>query len=116
MSLRVRLTLLYMGMLLPALVAFSVVVYLFASKRLYTALDDGLITRVQAIRSLLPADGSLDATNVRQSVIVLDNVATVDFTFKVIDTNGRLLYASGRPAVGLPGPNAFRSGPDTSIN
>jgi len=115
-SLRLRLTLLYMGMLLPALIAFSVVVYLFASKRLYNALDDGLIARVQAIRSLLPADGNLDQANVRQSVLVLDNVATVDFTFKVVDTNGRLLYASGRPAVNLPGPNAFRSGPDTSIN
>ena len=115
MSLRFRLTLLYMGLLLPALVAFSLVVYLIASKRLYTALDDGLITRVQTVRTLLPADRPLDPIAVRNSLAVLDQTATVDLTFKVVDQNGRLLYASGRSAVSLPGPANFRAGPDSSI-
>src|SRR4051794_10852079 len=104
-----------MTLLLPALVAFSVVVYLVASNRLYTALDDGLIARVQAIRSLLPADGSLDPVAVRNGVSVLDTVTTADFPFKIVDPSGRLVSASGRSAVSLPGPSTFRAGPDTSI-
>jgi two-component system sensor histidine kinase MprB len=115
MSLRLRLTLLYMGLMLPALVAFSIVVYLIASKRLYTGLDDGLITRVQTVRALLPTERPLEPGNVRTALAVLDQGTTVDLTFKVVDQNGRLLYASGRSAVSLPGPSQFRNGPDSSI-
>jgi signal transduction histidine kinase len=74
-----------------------------------------LITRVQTVRSLLPADRPLDPIAVRNSLAVLDQTATVDLTFKVVDQNGRLLFASGRFAVSLPGPSNFRAGPDSSI-
>jgi signal transduction histidine kinase len=104
-----------MGLMLPALVAFSVVVYLIASKRLYTGLDDGLITRVQTVRALLPNDRPLEPVGVRNSLLVLDQATTVDLTFKVVDSSGRVLYASGRSAVSLPGPSQFRNGPDSSI-
>ncbi|HEY7268390.1 MAG TPA: HAMP domain-containing protein, partial [Dehalococcoidia bacterium] len=112
MTLRFRLTLALIGLLVPALVAFSVVVYFIASKRLYGALDDSLQSRVDAVEAQLPHDHALTSSDITFSnIAMIEGPPSTGYSFRILDVNGRLLYASlaarGRD---MPDPQSFKNG------
>jgi two-component system OmpR family sensor kinase len=110
-TLRLRLTLAYIGLLVPALVAFSVVVYFIASKRLYNALDDSLQSRIDAVETQLPHDHRLTSSDITFSNIASIEGPSTGYSFRILDLNGRVLYASlaarGRD---IPDVSAFQDG------
>jgi len=104
-SLRLRLTFLYLGFLAVALVAFGVVAYVIAAKNVYDNLDDSLSARVQTVDSSLEtAAGPLSEQDIDSSRRELERETSGDVVFQIRGLDGRLLYSS-QPASGeLPLP------------
>jgi signal transduction histidine kinase len=111
MTLRLRLTLAYIGLLVPALVAFSVVVYFIASTRLYGALDDNIESRMEAVAAQLPRDRPILQSDVFANVSAIDGPPSTGYSVRILDRSGRVLYAS--PAArtrDIPDLGSFRPG------
>lgn len=114
MSLRVRLTLLYLAFLAVALVAFGVTAYLIAAKRVYQNFDDSLSARVQTVDSSLEAvAGPLSEQDIDRSRRELDRQASADVIFQIRDLDGRLLYSSQPASRDLPVPKKLSLGEQT---
>jgi signal transduction histidine kinase len=111
MTLRLRLTLAYIGLLIPALVAFSVVVYFIASSRLYGALDDNIESRMEAVDAQLPHDRPIAQSDVFANVGAIEGPPSTGYSVRILDRTGRVLYAS--PAARtreIPDVSAFKPG------
>ncbi len=106
MPLRVRLTLLYIGLLVPALIAFGVVVYIIASRRIYNGVDDTLSVREQSIESALQSlEGPITPFDISRNRPSLDSQAQTGSAYRILDVQGRAVYSSSRLAdVELPAP------------
>ncbi len=103
MALRVRLTLLYIGLLGPALLVFSLVVYLIASRRIYRDVDDSLNVRAQSIAAVLqPLDTPLTASVIADNSAALDSQASAGTVFRITDPTGAVLYQSSPTSGVLP--------------
>ncbi len=117
MSLRLRLALSYILFLVPALVVFSAAVYFIASSRLYGALDDSLLGRVDSVAADASEQPLSDLDALRLNLASLDAASGSDFVFKVVSSDNRVLYASSRDAaVGLPDVSVLSHGPDNPVN
>jgi len=113
-SLRVRLTLLYLAFLTVALVTFGVAAYVVAAKRVYDNLDDSLSARVQTVDSSLEAlTGPLSAQDIDSSRRELDRQASADVIFQIRDLQGHVLYSSQPASRELPVPNKLSPGKET---
>jgi len=113
-SLRVRLTLLYLAFLAVALVAFGVTAYVIAAKRVYDNLDDGLSARVQTVDSSLESvAGPLSDQDIERSRRELDRQASADVVFQIRDLDGRVLYSSQPASRELPVPTKLSPGQQT---
>jgi two-component system OmpR family sensor kinase len=97
-SLRLRLALSYMIFLVPALVVFSAVVYFIASSRMYGALDDELLGRIDNVRLTLAGQNLAERDALFRSLAPIDDASTADFAFKVVSGDGQVLYAPSRVA------------------
>ncbi len=116
MSLRIRLTLLYLGFLAVALVAFGVLAYLISAKRVYDNLDDSLIARVQTLDSSLEAvAGPLTVQDIDSNRRELDRLASADVIFQIRGLDAGLLYSSQPASRELPVPKKLSPG-DQTIN
>jgi heavy metal sensor kinase len=112
-SLRLRLTVLYLGFLAIALVAFGVVAYVIAAKNVYDNLDDSLSVRVQTVdSSLAAAAGPLSEQDIDSSRRDLERETSGDVIFQIRGLDGRLLYSSQPTSRELPLPkNVSTAGP-----
>jgi two-component system OmpR family sensor kinase len=115
MSLRVRLTLVYFALAAFALGSFALAVYLIASKNIYQNLDDGMISRAQAvIQTFQPLSQPIseqDITKLRQD---LGQEAALGTVFQIRDVGGRILYSSVRAgSEPLPAPKSAQPGGPT---
>jgi signal transduction histidine kinase len=116
MSLRLRLTLSYILFLVPAVVVFGLVVYFVASARLYSALDDSLLARIQNLQLSLNEQNINNPSALRDSLAPLDVASSADFVFKVVSIDGRVLYASSREvATSLPDRSSMKVQPDQAM-
>ena len=117
MSLRLRLALSYILFLVPALVVFSAAVYFIASSRIYGALDDSVIGRIDSVAADTSEQPLSDTEALRVNLASLDAASGSDFVFKVSSAGGQVLYASSRDAaVGLPSIGVLSAhGPDNPI-
>jgi two-component system OmpR family sensor kinase len=114
MSLRLRLTLLYLAFLAVALVAFGVAAYMVAAKRVYDNLDDSLSARVQTVDSSLEGlSGPLSEQDIDRSRWELDRQASTDIIFQIRDPDGRVLYSSQPANRELPVPKRLSPGKET---
>ncbi len=117
MSLRLRLALSYILFLVPALVVFSAAVYFIASSRIYGALDDSVLGRIDSVAADTGEQPLTDIETLRQNLASLDAASGSDFVFKVVGSSGEVLYASSRDAaVGLPNVTSLSRGPDNPVN
>jgi two-component system sensor histidine kinase MprB len=94
MTLKLRLTLAYIALLVPALAIFSAVVYFIASHRLYSAVDDGLQGRIDGVESQLPHDHPLTRSDVALNIGAIERSPAAGFSFRILDLSGRVLYSS----------------------
>jgi heavy metal sensor kinase len=111
-TLRLRLTLLYVALLAVALAATGITGYLIASHRIYASLDDGLTLRAQAVAGALePLESQLGRADVENNRAELDDLASkTDLVFQVRGVDGSVLYSSSQPPSGsLPPPDDTRS-------
>ncbi len=116
MSLRLRLTVTYIALLIPALVAFSLVIYLITSSRLYSSLDDGLHAHIDTVRTQVSPEAPLTDPTLTDRLLSVDELA-VGFAFKVVSRNGDIVYASPRPlARKLPDPANFEAHNKTTMD
>jgi len=94
-SLRLRLTVLYVVLLALALTAFSVTAYLIANERLYHSLDDGLAVRAEVVVSDLgPLSGAVSGEEIARSRRALDSQASGGAAFQIRSADGPVLYSS----------------------
>ncbi len=94
MSLRARLTALYVLLLAFTLAAFGVAFYLIADHRLYASLDDRLIVRAEGVISEMnPPAAPLTQATIDQHRDELDRLAAGS-TFQVRASDGTVLYSS----------------------
>jgi len=108
LTLRLRLTLLYVVLLAAALAATGITGYLIASHRIYASLDDSLTTRAQAVAGALVPLGRRDLSraDIDESKGELDDLSSPDLLFQVRDSDGTVLYSSAQPPSGsLPPPD-----------
>jgi two-component system OmpR family sensor kinase len=113
-SLRLRLTLLYLAFLAVALVTFGVPAYVIAAKRVYDNLDESLSARVQTVDSSLdPLTGPLSEQDIDPSRRELDRQASADVVFQIRDLNGHVLYSSQPASRELPVPKKLSPGKET---
>ena len=114
MSLRVRLTLLYLAFLTVALVTFGVAAYVVAAKRVYDNLDDSLSARVQTVDSSLEAvTGPLSQQDIDSNRRDLDRQASADVIFQIRDVDSHVLYSSQPASRELPVPKNLSPGKET---
>jgi heavy metal sensor kinase len=107
LTLRLRLTLLYVALLAVALATTGITGYLIASHRIYNSLDDSLTLKAQAVFDALKPIENPDLT--QEDIISqkgeLDDLSSSDLVFQVRDNDGTVLYSSNQPASGnLPAP------------
>lgn len=110
MSLRFRLTILYVTFLVVVLIAFSLGAYFIASKRIYGGVDDSLSVLAEVADSLL---GDLSSSLSRQDIIrnrsILDVQTSIGTDLQIRSLDGRILYSSLRPSgQELPLPHGTR--------
>jgi two-component system, OmpR family, sensor kinase len=108
LTLRLRLTLLYVVLLAAALAATGITGYLVASHRIYTSLDESLRQRaLEVFEALKPIENAdLTQADVDEERGALDDLSRADVVFQVRDNNGDVLYSSNQPASGsLPKPD-----------
>lgn len=95
MSLRLRLTLIYIVLLAIGLAAFGLVVYLIAARSIYEGVDDSLRVRADAVESALqPIRGGLSEEDIALNRSELDNEAAAGVIFEIRSTDARVLYSS----------------------
>ena len=111
MTLRLRLTLLYIALLAAALAATGITGYLIASHRIYASLDSSLTLRAQAVAGALePLGADLSQVDIEKNRNELDDLSSPDLLFQVRDTDGSVLYSSAQPPSGsLPPPDDTRA-------
>lgn len=103
MSLRLRLTLTYGLLLVLALTAFGVAVYLIAAARIYEGIDETLTTRAGlVVAALEPLEGSLSSSDIEAHRAQLDKESSLDTVIQVRDRDGQVLYSSLGPNRSLP--------------
>ena len=112
MTLRLRLTLLYVGLLAAALAVTGITGYVIAAHRIYAGLDDSLTLRAQAVALALEPIGTEfnqeDIENNKGELDALDSKA--DLVFQLRRADGTVLYSSAQPPSGsLPPPDDTRS-------
>ena len=107
MTLRLRLTLLYVALLAAALAATGITGYLIASHRIYGSLDGNLTLRAQAVEGALePLGLDVSQADIESNRGELDDLASPDLLFQVRDSDGSVLYSSSQPPSGsLPAPS-----------
>jgi two-component system OmpR family sensor kinase len=105
-SLRARLTFVYVVLLAVALGVFSLSVYLIAANRIYADVDDNLTVRAEGVTAAIePTGASISAENIAQNRAALDDEASAGAIFQIRDPQGNVLYASAQPAsLSLPSP------------
>ena len=87
MTLRLRLTLLYIALLAAALAATGITGYLIASHRIYASLDSSLTLRAQAVAGALePLGADLSQVDIEKNRNELDDLSSPDLLFQVRDT------------------------------
>jgi two-component system, OmpR family, sensor kinase len=106
-TLRLRLTLLYVALLAAALAATGITGYLIAAHRIYASLDDSLTLRAHSVvDALKPLGPELSRADVDTNRGELDDLSSADLVFQVRDTDGSVLYSSAQPPSGsLPPPD-----------
>ena len=102
MTLRLRLTLLYVGLLAAALATTGITGYLIAAHRIYASLDDSLTLRAQALVSALEPIGSeFNQEDIQNNKSELNDLASkTDLVFQLVSANGTVLYSSAQPPSG----------------
>jgi two-component system, OmpR family, sensor kinase len=116
LSLRLRLTLTYVGLLIPALLVFGVISYLIAASRIYGTLDDSLLAQIEGVQSALSSNTSLSNNEIQGHLKAIDAASISDFEFKMISTDAETLFASSRSALfNLPDPKDLSVGQDQPI-
>jgi len=110
LTLRLRLTLLYVALLAVALAATGITGYLIASHRIYSSLDASLTARAQAVAGALePLGSDVSQADVNSNEGELNELSKADLVFQVRDIDGSVLYSSAQPLSGfLPQPDDTR--------
>jgi two-component system sensor histidine kinase MprB len=116
MTLRIRLTLIFLAFLTPALLLFGGATYYLARERIYQSVDDGLERQVISIDGLLDTRESLSILDIEENIGAFD-LQAVGSTFQITDPAGNLLYSSQNgplPAAGTvqPGFRTVTNGDD----
>ena len=112
MTLRLRLTLLYVGLLAAALAVTGITGYVIAAHRIYAGLDDSLTLRAQAVAlALEPIGTEFNQEDIENNKGELDALASkADLVFQLRRADGTVLYSSAQPPSGsLPPPDDTRS-------
>ena len=106
MSLRLRLTLICIVLPAATLAAFGVIVNIIATTRIYSAVDEGLTAKTQAVNSdLEPSAASISPLDIERRRTELDGQSAAGGLFQIRDTDGQLLYSSFQATGGdLPQP------------
>ena len=95
MSLQVRITLLFLLLGAPVLSLFGTAVYLVSRERLYSSVDESLVSRAQTVHMAIQrGDGPLTQGNIDASRRSLDRLASDGGVFEVLDQESRPLYSS----------------------
>ena len=103
MSLRLRLTLTYVVLLVLALTAFGFMGYVIAARRIYGGVDDTLSARSELVTDRLgPLSGPVTAEGVQASRQQLAEESSLDTIIQVRDPGGAVLYSSLGPDRSLP--------------
>jgi len=111
-TLRLRLTLLYVGLLAAALAVTGITGYVIAAHRIYAGLDDSLTLRAQAVAlALEPIGTEFNQEDIENNKGELDALASkADLVFQLRRADGTVLYSSAQPPSGsLPPPDDTRS-------
>ena len=95
MTLRLRLTVLCVGLVAVVLTAFSVATYLIASARIYGSLDDSLSAEANAVVANLP-EGELGRELPEDARTDLEAQAASGTMFEVRDSTGNTIFSSLR--------------------
>ncbi len=112
-SVRLRLTLWYVGVLSLILVAFSVAVYVFVERSLYDRLDTGLRSTLESVSAALERQGAAAGTGKEAAVRVLQELRFPNQAIAILDAEGRLLAekpGTGQVGVRLPPSGAASAG------
>jgi len=97
-SLRARLTLVYVVLLAVALGVFSLAAYLIAANRIYADVDDNLRVAAQGVVALIePLGASISQEDISQNRTTLDEEASAGAIIQIRDSEGDVLYASSEP-------------------
>jgi len=95
LSLRLRLTAVYLLLLVPALVLLSVAVYFLSRERTYDAVDENLRAKAQAVESALEhVLGPITETDIEQARNGLDRQALEGAVFQLRSPDGSVAYSS----------------------
>ncbi len=102
MTLRLRLTLLYVGLLAAALAVTGITGYVIAAHRIYAGLDDSLTLRAQAVAlALEPIGTEFNQEDIENNKGELDALASkADLVFQLRRADGTVLYSSAQPPSG----------------
>jgi two-component system OmpR family sensor kinase len=95
MSLRVRLTLIFLLLAAPVLCAFGTAVYLVSRERLYAGIDHDLVSRAETVQAAIQRlQGPIKPSDIEASRRGLERLALEGSVFQVRDVNFRILYSS----------------------
>ena len=90
-SVRLRLTLWYVGVLGLIVAAFSVAVYIFAERTLYERLDEGLRSALKTVAVAMDHQGATAEIGSEATVRALQDLRLSHQAIAIFDTDGRLL-------------------------
>ena len=110
-SVRLRLTLWYVGVLGLILVAFSVAVYVFVARSLYDRLDTGLRSTLETVSAALERQGATRGTGNEAAVGALQDLRFPNQAIAILDAEGKLL--AEKPGAGLLGVRLPPSGAES---
>lgn len=99
MSLRLRLTLLCVGLVGLVLTMFAISTFFFARERIYASFDDSLKTEADVVKSLLPADLGPELPQGTRSELEVQ--AAGGALFQVRGADGSILFSSFRGSPSL---------------
>ena len=106
MSLRVRLTLVYLALAALALGSFALFVYVIASSRIYQSLEDGMTSRAQVlVQDLGSPLAPISQQDIAAHRAALDQEASLGTLFQIRDAQGAIIYSSVAGA-SLPAPSS----------
>ncbi len=108
-SVRLRLTLWYVGVLSLILIGFSVAVYAFVQRSLYDRLDTGLRATLETLSAALERQAAAAATGHEAAARALEELRFPNQAMAILDAEGRLLAeksGTGLSGVRLPASGA----------